>query len=364
MGKVMTVLGPISSEELGFTSMHEHVLSDARFYRKRWEKKGIIPDNTPISRHEKISLENIGLLKQNYYMLDDNLFVDNEEIITLEVADFKNSGGNTLVDVSAPGMRSNLPGIKRISKKTGVHVITSTGLYVEESWPERFRKMTNRELSEYMVKEITEGIEDTGIKAGHIKTAITELSENQENLLAAAAHASKETGASISIHPGLGIGSDGRRIATILISEGMDPDKIIMSHTDGSFGKHSINELILCPEIWRLNLDYALNLLDQGINISIDCFGHFSENDWADVAVETEWQRLAGLVALLKRGYSSQIVLGTDCAFKYHFRRYGGFGYCRLTDYIIPLLRKIEVSDYDVRRMTISNPARLLTLLV
>jgi phosphotriesterase-related protein len=107
-------------------------------------------------------------------------------------------------------------------------------------------------------------------------------------------------------------------------------------------------------------LDYALNLLDIGVNISIDCFGHFSENDWADVAVETEWQRLAGLVELLRRGFSPQIVLGTDCLFKYHFRRFGGFGYSRLTGYIIPLLRRIEISDYDIRRMTVVNPSQLL----
>ena len=363
MGKIMTVLGPILPKELGFTSMHEHVLSDARFYRKRWESLGVIPENFEISRHDKVNLENIGLLKQNYYMLDDNLYVDDEGIIELEVADFKKSGGDALVDLSVPGLRSNLLGVRRISEKTGVHIITSTGLYVEESWPDKFIEMTSSMLTQFMVKEIQEGIEGTEIKAGHIKVAINELSERQEDMLKASAHAANETGVSVTVHPGIGIGSGGRRIARILLDEGMNGQRIILCHTDGSFSnQHSIRDLILRPDAWGLTLDYALDLLDQGVNISIDCFGHFSENDWADVAVETEWHRLAGLVALIKRGFSSQIVLGTDCAFKYHYRRYGGFGYCRLTDYIIPLLREIEVSDYDIRRMTILNPARLLAI--
>lgn len=360
MSHVMTVLGPIPPEKLGFTSMHDHILSDARFYRQRWDKLGVIPNNFKIPRQNIVSLENIGLLKQNYYMLDDNLIVDDEELITLEVQDYVNSGGKSLVDVSVPGMRCNVLGIKRIAERTGLQIITSTGLYVEESWPANFHKMSIKELADYFAKEIIEGIGDTGIKAGHIKTAINELSEPQENLLKAAVRASLDTGTSVSIHPGLGIGSDGRRIASIMINEGMKPEKIIINHTDGSFGKHSIRELILHPENWGLTLEHALEMLDLGINISIDCFGHFSENDWADVAVETEWQRLAGLVSLLKKGYSSQIVLGTDCAFKYHFRRYGGFGYCRLTEYIIPLLRSIDVSDYDIRQMIQKNPERLL----
>jgi phosphotriesterase-related protein len=263
MNKIMTVLGPISPSKLGFTSMHEHVLADARYYRNRWESMGVIPDNTKISRHEKISLENIGLLKQNYYMLDDNLLVDDEEIIEKEVLEYKESGGVSFVDVSAPGMRTNIYGVKKISEKTGVNIIASTGLYVEESWPEKFHNMDIKELKEYMVNEIEVGIDHTDIKAGHIKTAINELSKRQENVLQAAARASIDTGVSVSNHPGLGIGSDGLRITHILLEEGMDAGKIIICHTDGSFGNHSIKELILHPETWMLNLDYALKLLDK-----------------------------------------------------------------------------------------------------
>jgi len=39
MGEVMTVLGPIPAEDLGLTSMHEHVLMDGRVYRKKLAKR-------------------------------------------------------------------------------------------------------------------------------------------------------------------------------------------------------------------------------------------------------------------------------------------------------------------------------------
>ncbi len=37
--EIRTVLGPISPEKLGFTSMHEHVLLDLRVYRRLYEDR-------------------------------------------------------------------------------------------------------------------------------------------------------------------------------------------------------------------------------------------------------------------------------------------------------------------------------------
>jgi phosphotriesterase-related protein len=35
-------------------------------------------------------------------------------------------------------MPADVVALKRISEKTGVHIIACTGLYAENSWPERF----------------------------------------------------------------------------------------------------------------------------------------------------------------------------------------------------------------------------------
>ena len=75
---------------------------------------------------------------------------------------------------------------------------------------------------------------------------------------------------------------------------------------------------------------------------------------------ESDWQRLAGMVALIESGYSSQIVLGTDSGFKHCLRSYGGESYAHLWNYVVPKLRDLGVSEYDIRQMTVENPARLL----
>ncbi len=358
--QIMTVLGPIPPDELGLTSMHEHILCDGGVYRRRYER--FIPDPAPVSRHESIGLTNIGVLSRAFYLIDDNISLDDEQIMQAEVEDFKRSGGSAMVEMSAPGLRSNLQAIQRISQATGVRVIATTGLYVEDSWPGAFLEMSVDELCAHMQKEIREGIEDTGIRAGHMKLGITDLSLRQERALRAAARVSQETNASLTVHPGFGIGSDGRRILRILTEEGMNPERVILAHTGGFFVELELRRLVRDPTTWGLRLDYAREVLASGATICIDCFGHRWDHELNGVVMDSDWQRMAGLVALIEEGYSEQIVLGNDVFIKMLARRYGGLGYCRLTDFVIPTLRDLSVSEYDIRRMLVVNPARLLAM--
>jgi phosphotriesterase-related protein len=80
-------------------------------------------------------------------------------------------------------------------------------------------------------------------------------------------------------------------------------------------------------------------VLDQGANISIDCFGHAWSLELTGWILERDFHRLGGLIALVK-----------------------GEGYCRLTKFVIPSLRDVGVSDFDIRQMTVENPARLLAV--
>jgi phosphotriesterase-related protein len=361
--EIMTVLGPIAPEELGFTDMHAHILTDMSVWRRLAEP--LMPDNLPVSGDEPVSLENVGLLRRNWFLLADNMLLDDEEVMAAEVADFKASGGAAMVDMSCPGLRFNLPGIQRISQKTGVHVVATTGLYVEDSWPEYAWEMTVEQLTKLMVKEIEEGIEDTGIKAGHIgELGMSTLSERDVRLLRAAARASIQTGLSVSVHQKYGRADGyGQRIVDVLTQEGMEPERIIIGHVDGYLVERELRVLIKNPDRGVLNLDYAKGLLDRGVNIAFDCFGHIYE--WDGVVGPLligpeDWQRIAALLALTDAGYASQIVWGTDSCCKLLVRRYGGEGYCRLTNYVVPTLEAVGVSDCDIRQMTVDNPARLL----
>jgi phosphotriesterase-related protein len=338
--------------------MHEHILLDMREWRQILDP--LVPDDLAALRYDPVSPQNIGLLKRNWFLLEDNLILDDEEMMTAEAADFKAAGGAAMVDMSCLGLRSNLPGIQRISQKTGVHVVATTGLYVEGSWPEYTREMTVEELTDLMVKEIEEGIEDTGIKAGHIgELGMDRLSERDVRLLRAAARAANRTGLSVSVHQTIGT-SCGHGIFDILTQEGMEPERTIICHMDGYVVSRELRWLLDNPDRWGLDLDYIKWFLDRGVNVLFDCWGHQYDIELEGLVVMADWQRIAGLLALIDAGYASQIVLGNDICMKMLLRCHGGEGYCSLPSHLVPMLKGLGVSDYDIRQMTVENPARLL----
>ncbi len=360
MKQIRTVLGPIKPEDLGLSSMHEHVLFDGTVYFKRTE--GQFPEDSLVKPDDLVSLDNIGLIQRNLTITKDGCSMFDEDLMTAEMQEFKDSGGQAMVDMSTPGLRCNVPGIRRISEVTGVHVVATTGLYTEDSWPERFKEMSLQAYFDYMMDESKDGIEDTGILPGGIKIAITELTKQQELLLRAAGRACIESGLMLTVHPGFAIGNDGRRIVKILKEEGVNLERVVIAHGDAFLVCSDFTTLITEPDSWHMTTDYHEELLDQGTNISIDCFGHTYTLELGGMMFERDWQRLGGLITLIKAGYSPQIVLGTDTYLKILTRRGGGEGYCRLTKFVIPALRDVGVSDFDIRQMTVENPARLLSV--
>lgn len=366
MPEITTVLGPIAPDELGFTSMHEHIVCDMSIFRRRYED--LLPRNLPVAPNDPIRLDNLGYLKHVFILSRDAVDLRDEELMTGEVADFKVSGGGAMVDMSTPGLRCDLPAIRRISEKTGVHIIAATGLYAEDSWPEQYRDMDIQGYTSFMRGEIVDDIEGSGIKAGHIKVAITDsmtftvtpFSDQQKRLLRAAARVSNETRLSLSVHPPLDSEDGVRKVVDVLLDEEIDPGRAVIAHAELFFVPQDLRTLVLEPDSWRLNTDLARELLDKGFNISIDSFGHYYDSESIGQIVTADWQRLAGLVALINAGYSSQIVIGTDIFLKILTRRFGGEGYCRLTDFVAPTLRKLGVDESDIEAITTRNPARLL----
>ena len=150
------------------------------------------------------------------------------------------------------------------------------------------------------------------------------------------------------------------RIVDMLCDEGMGLERAILCHIQGLFTPMDKRTLVLDPDSWKLELDTSKELLDRGVQISIDCFGHEWNIEAAGFMGQTDWQRLAGLVGLIQAGYSQQLVIGTDTYLKILTRRFGGQGYCRLTDFVEPSLRELGIADSDIRRITRENPARLL----
>ncbi len=357
----MTVCGPIRPEDLGFTSMHEHVLCNSAFTRDRYAP--FIPPDAPVGEEELVSLKNVGLLKHAFILSKDVLRMDDVAVMSEEVSFFKKSGGNAIVEMSTPGIRSDVNGLRQISKNSGVHIIAPTGIYAFDNWPDKFKEMDVQELTAYMLDEAENGIEGTDVYPGHIKVAADVDNQPQElNAIKAAVRVSLETGMMVTVHQGMFLSKNqGQIIADAIKNEGGDFSRIVMGHCSKYFVDNNPDKAILEPESWKLNIDHAKNLLDQGLNIAVDLFGHFWDGEAVGWISPTDWQQMAGLVALIKAGYSRQIVLGTDCFIKILLRNYGGEGYCRLTDYVIPTLSRLGIPDKDIQNLTIENPTRLLS---
>ena len=121
------------------------------------------------------------------------------DVIISELQLYKNAGGQSIVDTSANGMFTCREKLSRISRESGVHIICGTGFYVDSCAPSYAKTMSERELVDFMIKEITMGIGNTGIKAGIIGEigCSWPLTEFERRVLKAAAICQKETGENI-----------------------------------------------------------------------------------------------------------------------------------------------------------------------
>lgn len=363
--RIMTVCGPIAPEQLGFTSMHEHILSDCSMFRNRVRKAGFIPRCRAVQPDDALTLENRSALRHDIVLSLDNMKLDDEQVMTAEVADFKAGGGDSIVEVSAPGIRSSpddLFAIRRIAERTGVHIVASTGLYAEDTWPACYRTMTFAEYSGFLHREIRRGIGDTGILPGHIKAAYEVPTRQLAVYLRAAARVSGETGLSLQVHLGPDVTGKEvlQNVLPPLVQGGCIPERTILCHVQFQMGVLAIEKLVNHAGHIPFDISMHRELLARGFNLSFTPLGFEADNEPLGLAHYPDWYTLAGLVALIKEGGASQLVLGNDVFTKLATRRGGGEGYRRLGDFIVPALKRCGVSDNAITKITTDNPARIL----
>jgi len=78
-----------------------------------------------------------------------------------------------------------------VSRESDIHIICGTGFYVDCCAPNYAKTMSEREMVDFMIKEITMGI---GIKAGEIGCSWPLTDFEPKHTLRAAAICQKETG--------------------------------------------------------------------------------------------------------------------------------------------------------------------------
>jgi len=138
----------------------------------------------------------------------------------------------------------------------------------------------------------------------------------------------------------------------LLLESGLPPEKLLLCHIHFTFWQGDFVDAFINPVKYQLQLDWAKEVMDMGVNVCIDCFGE-QPGPWNSV-------RLAGLIALLNAGYEDQIVIGNDVYQRTMTKSYGGFGYCGIIDYAIPELLRHAISQATIDKITIENPAKML----
>jgi predicted metal-dependent phosphotriesterase family hydrolase len=176
-GEINTVRGEIGSGKAGFVLSHEHILVDF------------------------IGADQTGKHRYNADEVFDTALPYLQEIQKL--------GCDTFVDCTPAYIGRDPSILKRLSKKTGLNIITNTGYYgaaKEKYLPPLAYTETAQQLAERWIKEFHDGIENTGIRPGFIKTGVDQgpLTEVQRKLVEAAAITHLVTGLTIAIHTGDG----------------------------------------------------------------------------------------------------------------------------------------------------------------
>jgi phosphotriesterase-related protein len=333
---IYTVLGPIEPDELGPTSMHEHLLCDGRV----WCRPS--PEEPPA--HPRVTIENLGYVRWNLLSMEDNMLLDDPGLIAQELAEVRRHGGSGIVDLTVVGLGQRVADLPGIARATGLHVIVGCGYYVEQSHPEWLRRASVDDVREALVAELRTGIGDTGV----IPSLIGEIGTNypvtdqERKVLRAAAQAAVETGVAVNVHLSWR-GHGALDVIELLLAEGMQPDRMIMSHMD---------EVI--------DRGYHLAVAETGVTLEFDTFG--TEFYYGGgVRTPTDTERMEHLRILAENGYAAQLVLGCDVWVKANLRRYGGMGYEHLLKRIVPTLKSsYGLDDEAIETMLVRTPRRLL----
>ena len=100
-GQVQTVLGPVDPSTLGITLTHEHLIIDlTQVLPHMLTVPGV--KNVPDIYSDKLSQENIGLVRYHFAPNEDNYLISDVDNAIVEANLYKDFGGGTLVDVTIP----------------------------------------------------------------------------------------------------------------------------------------------------------------------------------------------------------------------------------------------------------------------
>lgn len=293
-----TTLGPKRADELGMILPHEHVFVDLR-----------TPD------------------QPGYAEADP---ADVVRLMSPEIEAIKARGITALVECSTGGVGLRVDIDLAVSRATGLPIVVPTGNYREPWIPDWVRDAGEAELEAQMVRDLADGVGDTGVKAAWIKISAGDdgITPMEAKILRAAARAAQRTGAVIGSHT-----IKGRVVLDqldIIEAEGYRADRFISIHTQEE--------------------------KDFGLNIAVAQRGAWIEYDHVGRAPDAAVSEL--ILRALDADLGSQLLLSHDRGWYDPAIPGGGTPtpYTHLSDVMLPLLRQSGVDEPTIRQLTVSNP--------
>ncbi|MBI4201911.1 MAG: phosphotriesterase [Chloroflexi bacterium] len=312
MPTINSVLGPLDTANLGYTLAHEHVMASSAGIQATFPE-----------------------------------FLDRKGTLEKAVADLTlayQEGVRTIVDVTTMDLGRDIRLLEEVSRRTGVQIIAATGIW--RDIPRVFWAARPDQVADLFVREIEEGIEGTGIKAGIIKVANDQggVTPQGEIILRAAARASKRTGAPITTHT-WSPERVGEQQVRVFEEEGLDLNRVYIGHSNDT-----------------RDLDYLYGLLGKGVWVGLDRY------PGGRAAGTPNWeQRTETAMELIDAGYGHRIMLSHDWSVTLSIvsqeqqeerRRYNPDGYLFIKRRVEPRLVELGISRVAVSRINTENPQR------
>lgn len=279
-----------------------------------------------------------------------SLRIDDFDKTVSELNTYKNFGGTSIVDAQPVGCGRIAECLYRASVLTRINIIASTGFHKLAFYPENhwIHTMNEFELLHIFKSEIEFGmyincdntlpLQRIPSKAGVIKTAsdINGPTGEYLKLFNAAAKASNSTGVPILSHTEMGKGA--LEQIQLFTDNDVPADSIILCHIDRTLD----------------DIAYRLEVAKTGVYIELDTIGRFKYHSDEDEA--------KFILKLVEDGYEDKILLSLDST-RERMKSYGGsLGLDYILAEFIPLLKNFGITDAQISKFTVHNPAKAFTI--
>lgn len=334
--KIITVTGEIAPDQCKMVLSHEHLFIDLG--NQAVQEASV----------EKISPADRKKLMCDPYCMRDNLLLSDPQDVIRECSALAEFGCDTVVDCTTAQIGRDPELLKNISLKTGTKIVMGCGYYTADTHPAEFSDTPIEAAAAQLTDEIKNGI--NGIHPGIIGEIGTSKDilpgEYKALQIAALAHQASGLAVQVHIYPW---SSNGLEAADILMKGGVDPQKIVICHSDVE------------PD-WK----YISALLKNGVYVELDNFGkEFTPAPGGFAAgrfiPDTERAELAAKI--IDSGFGSQLLLTNDICLKCMLSSCGGEGYSHIFRNIIPLIVKCGIDENYLKEVILrKNPLEMLAI--